>query len=217
MSFEQENSDRRVFLKKIAAGSLGLWAALNFGQAIAQRVPNHARIACVYATRYGATRDNAEWIASGINQDVSLFDIEIDAVDRVVADYDFVIVGSGVWREGVHAAIKSFVADYADHLTDKLIASFVVCGTQANSEKNKKRIEGYFAGMHESLPRAPHLYQALGGRLRVDQLNEEDRAKLTRFYTKVLKRELESWDRTDKQAALSFASKVHGRTEQQHS
>lgn len=100
------------------------------------------------------------------------------------------------------------MTDHAQTFNEKLIASFIVCGTQPNSKENNVRIASYFNGIHAPLKQPPSLSQALGGRLRVEALTEQDRELLTHFYQKVLKTELTDWDRTDPAAAKTFGQRL---------
>ena len=162
------------------------------------------KIGLIYASRYGATADNAAWIAQGVNRTVVLLDIEKTNVASVVNAYDYFIVGSGIWRETVHDAIRSMIADHTQTFNEKLVASFVVCGTQPDSNENNARIASYFSGIHAPLRQPPPLSQALGGRLRVETLSEQDHKLMTRFYQNILKTKLVDWDRTDPAAARAF-------------
>jgi len=101
---------------------------------------------------------------------------------------------------------------FATVFDEKLIASFVVYGTQPSSEENKARIAVYFNGMHESLKQPPSLSQALGGRLRVASLSEQGYELLSNFYRNILKTELVDWDRTEPAAATAFGKQAKGIT-----
>jgi len=192
---------RRGFLLK-AALSL---AALNFGCSISNLTGDRAvNTALIYATKYGSTRDTAGWIRNGINGEIDLLNIEDISFPGTAKRYDSFIIGSGVWIGGVHNRLMEFLASQADMLDGKVIASFVVCGTDGGTESGKKRISGYFDQFHAPLKRMPLLSDYFGGRIIVEQLTEEDREALIKFYRTFLKTELTSWDKTDPDRAGRF-------------
>ena len=210
MKYNIKEITRRGFIATTVKTTLGGYLAFSYGSAIAAVLDQKdTRIGLIYASRYGATADNAAWIAKGAGLDVTLLDIEAINVSSVINRYDRFIVGSGVWREGIHEAIRTMMTKYAAVFDEKLIASFVVCGTQPNSEENKARIAGYFSGIHDPLKQPPLLSQALGGRLRVESLSEQDYELLSNFYHNILKTELANWDRTDPAAARSFGEQTN--------
>lgn len=191
---------RRDFLLK-AALSL---AALNFGCSISTLIGEKSATALIYATKYGATRDTAGWIQNGINGDVDLLNIEDIYFPRTAKSYDAFIIGSGVWIGGVHNRLLEFLTSQADMLDGKVIASFIVCGTDGGTESGKKRIRSYFEPFHAPLTKLPLLSEYFGGRIIVEKLTEEDREALIKFYRTFLKSELTSWDKTDPDKAGRF-------------
>jgi len=208
-SSNKPNFGRRSFVTASIRTILSSTLSVSFGQAIASLLDsNRLRIGIIYATRYGATADNAAWIAAGINQNTALYDIETTDVPTVISQLDYVIAGSGIWREGVHPAIQSMMTEYASIFNEKLLASFIVCGTLPSNEVNRSRIAGYFHGMHNPLRQPPPLSQALGGRLRVEKLSHQDHQLMLHFYQNILKTQLTSWDRTDPNAARNFGQSL---------
>ncbi|MEW6600804.1 MAG: flavodoxin domain-containing protein [Nitrospirota bacterium] len=191
---------RRAFLLK-AALSL---AAMNFGCSISELIKDKSKTALIYATRYGATRDTAGWIRSGINRDVDLLNIEDISFAGTAQKYDSFIIGSGVWIAGVHNRLLEFLRSEAETLDGKVIASFVVCGTDGGTEGGRKRINSYFEPFHAPLKKLPLLSDYFGGRIIVEKLTEEDREALIKFYRTYLKSELTSWDKTNPKMAGAF-------------
>ncbi len=192
---------RRGFLLK-AAMSL---AALNFGCSISKLIGEApGNTALIYATKYGATKDTANWIRNGINGEVDLLNIEDISFPRTAEGYDSFIIGSGVWIGGVHNRFVEFLTSQAEMLDGKVIASFVVCGTDGGTESGKKRINSYFEPFHAPLKKMPLLSEYFGGRIIVEKLTDEDREALIKFYRTYLKSELTSWDKTDPDKAERF-------------
>jgi menaquinone-dependent protoporphyrinogen IX oxidase len=195
---------RRDFLLS-AALSL---AALNFGCSISGLMGEKSRSALIYATKYGATRDTAHWIRNGINKDVDLLDIEAVSYPDIASGYDSFIIGSGVWTGGVHKNFSDFLSSQAEKLNGKIIASFIVCGTDGTTGSGRKRIDGYFEQFHAPLKKMPLMSEYFGGRIIVEKLTDEDREALIKFYRTYLKSELTSWDKTDPDKARLFGKEA---------
>jgi len=199
------NTERRDFLKVGGAITLMSIGAFNFGCSIKPLVDGKGeKVALIYATRYGATKDTAKWIKKGIGRDIDLINIEDVSLTETVKQYDAFIFGSGVWIDGVHKDMLQFLEANKAELRNKIIASFIVCGTTGEDVKGEERIEQYFHKFHSVMELKPLLSEKFGGRLTIDKLNKKDRKLLETFYKKVLKREFVSWDRTEPKKAELF-------------
>lgn len=199
------STNRREFLKLGSGAILLSMGAFNFGCSLQPLVADkNKKVALLYATRYGATKDTAAWITEGMGREVDLLDIEKISFEETAKEYDLFIIGSGVWIDGVHKDMLRFLETQKLSLKDKIIASFILCGTRGEDIKGDERIEQYFAKFHASLDKKPPLNEKFGGRLTIDKLNEKDRKLLETFYERVLKREFVSWDRTEPQKADRF-------------
>jgi len=201
--------NRRKFLKLSSAITLASITAFNFGCSLQPLVKDKdKKIALIYATRYGATKDTAEWIAKGFGREIDLLNIEEISFEQTVKKYDIFIVGSGVWIDGVHKEMLNFLESQKAELKGKVVASFILCGTTAKDIKGEERIEQYFEKFHATLDEKPTLSEYFGGRLTIDKLNDKDRKLLEMFYKKILKREFVSWDRTEPDKAHLFGKKT---------
>jgi menaquinone-dependent protoporphyrinogen oxidase len=200
-----DSVNRREFLTgALKYSSLSL-LAFNFGCSISTLIDSSSsNAALVYGTKYGSTKDTANWIKNGARGKIDLLNIEHISYSEISSRYDLFIIGSGVWIGGVHEKLVEFLTSQADMLDDKVIASFIVCGTDGSTAGGKKRIDGYFEQLHEPLQRMPVLSEYFGGRITVEQLTEEDREALEQFYQTYLKTELTSWDRTDPEKAKLY-------------
>ena len=213
---EQNPTSRRIFLKDSASYALLCAAAFSFGCSVKEQTPpsegkQGPNIAIIYATRYGATEDTARWIAKGMEQNVDLLNIATMDADAVIKKYDAFVIGSGVWLGGVDKRILAFMDKYADKLDKRLPGTFIVCGTEGDSEAGQKRIEKYFKQLHAPLKHPPVNHKALGGRLVVEKLTAEDKAALEKFYRTFLKQELHDWDRTSPNTAYKYGKQVSAR------
>jgi len=199
------NSNRRDFLKLSTTATLMSIGAFNFGCSIKPFVEDKdKKVALIYATRYGATKDTAQWIEKGISREIDLLNIEDISFAETAKEYDLFIIGSGVWIDGVHKDMLKFLETQKVELQGKIIASFILCGTTGKDVKGEQRIAQYFRKFHSSLDKKPPLNEKFGGRMIIDKLSEEDRKLLEMFYTKILKREFVSWDRTEPMKAEYF-------------
>ena len=202
--------NRREFLKLSSKFVLVSMAAFNFGCSLQPLVQDkNKKVALLYATRYGATKDTAEWIAEGYDGEIDLLNIEEISFSQTARKYDLFIIGSGVWIDGVHKDVLKFLETQKEELRGKVLASFILCGTTDKDKDGKKRIEQYFRKFHASLDEKPALNEKFGGRMIIDKLNEKDKKLLTMFYKKILKREFVSWDRTEPEKARLFAKKIN--------
>jgi len=201
------STNRREFLKLSTGTVLLSMGAFNFGCSIQPLVDDKdKKVALIYATRYGATKDTAEWIKEGLDREVDLLDIEKISFSDTAKNYDLFIIGSGVWIDGVHKDMLRFLETQKALLKDKIVASFILCGTTGEDVKGDERIEQYFTKFHSPLDKKPLLNEKFGGRLIIGKLNEKDRKLLETFYERVLKREFVSWDRTEPKKAYSFGN-----------
>lgn len=198
--------NRRKFLKLSSNLTLASIAAFNFGCSI-QPLVKDKKVALIYATRYGATKDTAGWIEEGLDREVDLLNIEDMSFPETAKNYDLFIIGSGVWIDGVHTDMLKFLETQKVGLKDKVVASFIVCGTTAKDVKGEERIEKYFQKFHVSMDKKPALSEYFGGRMTIDKLNEKDSKMLEVFYERILKREFVSWDRTQPDRARLFGER----------
>jgi menaquinone-dependent protoporphyrinogen oxidase len=55
----------------------------------------------------------------------------------------------------------------------------------------------------------PKINKYFGGRMTIEKLSDKDRKLLDNFYTKVLKKKFENWDRTNPELAKKFGSDLY--------
>ena len=163
-------------------------------------------VAVIYGTRYGSTGDTAGWICEGIGTTAVPIDVETVFFPNIMLTYNYFVIGSGVWIDGVHPDLLDLLSTYTSEIEGRIIASFIVCGSDPGSLSGQERIRRYFEQLHRPLDRQPVFNRSFGGRVIVEQLTDKDRKALIHFYRKYLDRELESWDRTDPEAARLFGS-----------
>ena len=201
--------DRRDFL--LRSGIILLTAsAYSFGESIKPLIESKSeKIALIYGTRYGATEDTAKWIAQGMGSaNVEVLNIESIDFDETLQKYDTFIIGSGIWIDGAHKRLMELLSTHKEQIQQKIIASFIVCGTTGEDDAGKLRIEGYFKRFHKPLDVKPAMKRHFGGRMIIDKLSAKDRKILDNFYRNVLKKEFTSWDRAKPKEVEKFGTEL---------
>ena len=204
------DKNKRATLARLGKTTLLASSAFAFGGQASLLLASDQKVTLLYSSKYGSTLETAQWIAEGIRQPSAIINIsDTLAVDSALKQESKFILGSAVYKERPMESMLAFTKKHLKALDHHVIASFVVCGTQPNSEKNKQRIDNYLQALNEALHHKPNLSRSLGGRLIVENLTQEDREMLTRFYDKVLKKPLIGWDRTDPALAKQFAQNIN--------
>jgi len=201
--------DRRDFLLRMGIVLVSA-SAYSFGESLKPLIEGKSeKVALLYGTRYGATKDTAMWIAKGMGENVDVLNIEEIDFDKTVHLYDKFIIGSGIWIDGPHTRLMKLLSVYTEVIQPKIIASFIVCGTTGEDEAGKTRISGYFERFHKPLTAKPTVNKQFGGRMTIEKLSDKDRKLLDHFYTKVLKKKFENWDRTNPELAENFGADLY--------
>lgn len=103
-----------------------------------------ANVLIVYGTRYGATASTSEEIGKVLRQEgyeVRVVDAKKEKV-RDIAEYDLVVVGSGIKIDRWTGEAEEFLKNFQKELAKKKVAMFVSCGhgCQAENEGNPEVI-----------------------------------------------------------------------------
>jgi menaquinone-dependent protoporphyrinogen oxidase len=196
---------RRDFLLNLGIALVSA-SAYSFGKSIESNIKSFDKVAILYGTRYGATKETAQWIARGLGTDVDVLNIENIHFEETVKKYDAFIIGSGIWIDGPHKRLLELLTMHTGEMQSKIIASFIVCGTTGEDVAGEERIEGYFERLHKPLTLKPKTYRHFGGRMIIEKLSDKDRKLLDNFYNNVLKKEFVSWDKTQPKEAEEFGA-----------
>ena len=196
---------RRDFLLTLGI-TLVSASAYSFGENIKEKIQKSDKTALIYGTKYGATKDTAQWIAKGAGASVDMLNIENIDFDETLKKYDKFIIGSGIWIDGPHKRLTELLSTHTKEIEPKILASFIVCGTTGEDDAGKARISGYFERFHKPLMLKPVIHRYFGGRMVIEKLSEKDRKLLDNFYNNVLKKEFISWDRTQPKEAKKFGT-----------
>ncbi len=163
----------------------------------------------LYGTKYGSTEETSLWMAEGIKRKVDVLNIAEVDFKTIRGGYDFYVLGSGVWTDGVHRDLKRFLVSEGGSIDGKVAATFVVCGSRGESEASRERIKGYLDQMNQYLKHPPRFSNNSGGTPIVKQLTPEDREALVKFYRTYLHKDLESWNYVNKDKTVSFGEEIN--------
>ncbi|HKH60813.1 MAG TPA: flavodoxin domain-containing protein [Flavitalea sp.] len=89
----------------------------------------------VYSSKYGATRQYAQWIAEELEITVLTSDA---ATAEDLVKYDFLVVGSSVYMGKL--LITEWLKKNISRLQNKKLFLFVVCGTPSSEKEKQQRI-----------------------------------------------------------------------------
>ncbi|HEY8969523.1 MAG TPA: flavodoxin domain-containing protein [Puia sp.] len=126
--------------------------------------------AILYSSRYGATRQYAEWLANELQWPLLLAD---NTTNKDLAAYDTLIIGSSVYIGRL--LIKDWLKKHNPVLGDKELSFFIVCATPASERQQQETIA------RTSIPHdliGPENVFFLPGRLTIDKLSWRDRLML---------------------------------------
>ncbi|MBN1643658.1 MAG: hypothetical protein JW856_02400 [Dehalococcoidales bacterium] len=101
------------------------------------------KVLIAYGTRYGATASTSDEIAKVLRNeglDVRVVNVGKGKV-KAIAEYDLVIIGSGMQMAKWTGAAESFLGKFQKELASKKVALFVSSGAQALLEYDKKTDE----------------------------------------------------------------------------
>jgi len=151
----------------------------------------------LYGSRYGATEQTARWIAEGMNGEADLLAVK-EAGE--LGAYKFIVLGSGIYYDQLHADIAAFLAARKAEIKDRVVALFAVSGSGPAGG-------AYLETFAQALGRKPDLVKAFGGWIKKERLSPEDTKALEEYY-KSVNRPFESSDNTNKEACLEFGREI---------
>ena len=161
----------------------------------------------LYASKYGSTRASAETIAAALG--VTAFDVAVgELAARALGSADWAVLGSPIYGPTVLPDMERFCERARAVLATRELAAFVVCGDTVWMPRAGEGGDHNLVKLTRLLPRAPFATAVLGGRMVVEELDEQDRALILAFYRR-LERSPDGFDRTDPAAVAAFVDRVH--------
>ena len=138
----------------------------------------------VAASRYGSTMQISRWIAERLSHEGMSVDIKKPDDSVTIDNYDFIIMGSGIYMDSVLPELNDFIKRNLQLFKRKRIALFgVAMGTKPIFYKGK--IHGgleYLRPQIEMLNGSVMHADILHGELVFSKLTEQDKEALLRFY-----------------------------------
>ena len=160
----------------------------------------------LYASKYGSTRECAEAIAAALG--VAASDVAASGqAELALAGAAWAVLGSPIYGPTVLPAMERFCERAREALAARELAAFVVCGDTVWLPRAGEGGERNLGKLTRLLPREPFATAVLGGRMVVEELDEQDRALILAFYRR-LGRSPEGFDRTDPTEVAAFAERV---------
>jgi menaquinone-dependent protoporphyrinogen IX oxidase len=160
--------------------------------------PGQKSVVIIYGSRYGSTARTAEWIAEGMAGKATVVAAK-DAGD--LSGYEKIILGSGIYNDGLHADMAAFLEKRGAEVKDKVVAIFVVCGMPPD------QAGGYLTMFAEKSQAKPRLSRAFNGWMKKELLSPEDYKGLEEYY-KGAGYPFENYDSTDKAKCLEFGKEI---------
>ncbi|MCJ7498842.1 flavodoxin domain-containing protein [bacterium] len=158
----------------------------------------------VFASKYGSTAEYASLMAQKLHTE-ALRASEVPS--GAVFGADFIVLGSPIYSYSILPDMEVFLERNKKLLAEKPLAVFVVCG---DSMWNPKVGEGGNKNLEKLtrfLPSEPIAVAVLGGRMRMEELDEEDGVKIRAFRERT-GREHTGYDRMEEGGALDFINEI---------
>ena len=160
----------------------------------------------LYASKYGSTQACAEKIASALG--VAAVDVAMaEHAARALASADWTVLGSPIYGPTVLPAMERFCERAREMLATRDLAAFVVCGDTVWMPRAGEGGDRNLGKLTRLLPRVPFATAVLGGRMVIEELDEQDRELILAFYRR-LGRSPDGFDRTDPAVVSAFADRI---------
>ena len=158
----------------------------------------------IFSSKYGSTREYASLIAQKLDTQALRAS---EAPSEEVSGADFVVLGSPIYAYSVLLEMEEFLRKNRELLGEKPLAAFVVCG---DTMWNPKAGEGGSKNLDKLtrfLPSEPFATAIFGGRMRMEELDNEDGPKIRAFYERI-GREATGFDRMELEKVGPFVKEI---------
>ena len=159
----------------------------------------------VYASKYGSTAEYASLIAEKLGTKALRAS---EASPEAVSGADFLILGSPIYAYSVLPEMEEFLAQYREALGEKPLAAFVVCGDTMWNPKAEEGGNKNLVKLTRLLPVDPFSSAIFGGRMRMEELDDEDGPKIRAFYEKI-GRSPDGFDRMEPDHVDPFVDRIN--------
>ena len=136
----------------------------------------------IYATKYGSTREYATLMARKLGTEALRAS---EAPSEAVSRANFIVLGSPIYAYSVLPEMEVFLEKNKEVLAEKPLAAFVVCGDSMWNPKAEEGGNKNLEKLTRFLPSEPFAVVVLGGRMIMDELDEEDGPKIRAFRERI--------------------------------
>ena len=132
----------------------------------------------IYASKYGSTAEYAVIMAEKLGTAAHRAS---EAYSEAVSGADYIVLGSPIYSYSVLPEMEEFLEKNQKILVGKPLAAFVVCGDARWNPKAGEAENKNLEKLTRFLPSEPLAVAVLGGRMRMEELDEEDGPKIRAF------------------------------------
>ncbi len=155
----------------------------------------------VYASKYGSTAEYAMSIAQVLDARAMRAD---EVVEKDMENICLAVLGSPIYGHGVLPEMTRFLNGFRGFLEGRTLAAFVVCGDTLWNPRVGEGGEANLNKLTSLLPMTPVAGGVFGGRMRMAELDSQDRPRIEAFY-KRLGRTAVGFDRMEIDSAKAWA------------
>ena len=159
----------------------------------------------IYASKYGSTAEYARLMAQRLNTKALTAS---EAPSGAISGVDFIVLGSPIYAYSVLPDMEQFLEENQEILAGKHLAAFVVCGDTLWNPKAGEGGHKNLEKLTKLLPVEPFATAVLGGRMRMEDLDDEDGPRIRAFYEKV-GREPTGFDRMETENVDPFIDRIN--------
>lgn len=159
----------------------------------------------IYASKYGSTKEYALLMAEKLGIEALRAS---EATSEVILRADYLVLGSPIYAYSVLPQMESFLEEYHQQIKDKPLFAFVVCGDTLWNPKSGEGGDKNLSKLTDRLPSEPLAVTILGGRMNMDELDDEDGPRIRAFYDRI-GREAKGFNRMELEAVDPFLDRIN--------
>jgi len=160
----------------------------------------------VYATKYRSTHEYASLIAKKLHTQALRAS---QAPSEAIFGADFIVLGSPIYAYSVLPEMEKFLEENREVLARKPLAAFVVCGDTMWNPQAGEGGNRNLEKLTRFLTAEPFATAILGGRMRMEELDDVDGPRIRAFYERI-GREATGFDRMEMGDVDPFVDRING-------
>lgn len=170
-----------------------------------------AKALVVYGSKYGSTREIAQAIADGLGADIANAASFPD-----IRPYDLLVIGSPIYSGSYIESVREFVRVNRPLLATRKVAAFITAaadmepmvGLTGQEDELLFTQQDYADGLAKMAGGKVIASRGFGGRLKPEQLDEQDRNMLDWFYRFLMREPLKGFDLLDIPEAVRWGEQL---------